>query len=100
MINSIKFTKKGSITIVAKRTYNKVFIKISDSGLGIYKDILSRLFDKFITGSPSGTGLGLYICKNIIETHGRNIWAKNNDQDKEATFTFTLPIDTQKLVQL
>ena len=61
MINSIKFTKNGGITIVDKRTYNKVFNKISDSGPGIYKDILSRLFDKFITGPPSGTGLGLYL---------------------------------------
>jgi two-component system, OmpR family, sensor histidine kinase VicK len=77
-----------------------VVIKISDSGPGIYKDILPRLFDKFLTGSPSGTGLGLYICKNIIETHGGKIWAENNDQKKGAAFTFALLIDTQKLVQL
>jgi signal transduction histidine kinase len=100
LTNSIKFTNKGSITIVVKTTYNKAVFKISDSGPAIYKDILPRLFDKFITGSPSGTGLGLYICKNIIETHGGNIWAKNDDQNKGATFTFTLPFDTQKLVQL
>ena len=99
LINSIKFTKKGSITIDVKRTYNRVFVKIRDSGPGIDKEILPRLFDKFITGSPSGTGLGLYICKNIIEAHGGNIWAKNNDENKGATFTFTLPIDTQSLVQ-
>ena len=80
--------------------HNKVFVKISDSGPGIDKEILPRLFNKINTGSPSGTGLGLYICKNIIEAHGGNIWAQNNDQNKGATFTFTLPIDTQKLVQL
>ena len=96
MINSIQFTKKGTITIVSRRTCNKVFVKISDSGPGIDKDILPRLFDKFMTGSPSGSGLGLYICKNIIESHGGNIWAENDDQNKAATFTFTLPIDTQK----
>jgi len=39
--------------------------------------------------------LGLYICKNIIESHGGNIWAKNNNEDKGATFTFTLPVVTQ-----
>lgn len=99
LINSIKFTKNGSITIDVKRTYNRVFFKIRDSGPGIDKEILPRLFDKFITGSPSGTGLGLYICKNIIEAHGGNIWAKNNDENKGATFTFTLPIDTQSLAQ-
>ncbi|CAN5891833.1 hypothetical protein BH23THE1_BH23THE1_22210 [soil metagenome] len=96
LINSIKFTKKGGITIVVRRSSNRVFVKISDSGPGINKEILPRLFDKFITGSPSGTGLGLYICKNIIEAHGGNIWAKNNDENKGATFTFTLPIVTQK----
>ena len=97
MINAIKFTKKGSITIVVKNTYNIVFVKISDSGPGIDKEILPKLFDKFITGSPSGTGLGLYICKNIIEAHGGNIWAKNNDENNGATFAFTLPIVAQKI---
>ena len=72
-----------------------VFVKISDSGPGIDKAILPKLFDKFITDSPSGTGLGLYICKNIIEAHGGKIGAKNNNEDKGATFTFTLPIVTQ-----
>ena len=57
--NSIKFTKKGSIIVDVKRIYNRVFVKIRDSGPGIDKEILPRLFDKFITGSPSGTGLGL-----------------------------------------
>jgi signal transduction histidine kinase len=83
-----------------KRTYNRVFVKISDSGPGIDKEILPRLFDKFIMGSPSGTGLGLYICKNIIESHGGKMWTKNNDENKGAIFTFTLPIVTQKLVHL
>ncbi len=47
--------------------------------------------------SPSGTGLGLYICKNIVEAHGGNIWAKNNDENKGATFAFTLPIVAPKI---
>jgi len=99
LIKSRKVTKKRNWTIEVKRTYNRVFVKIRDSGPGIDKEILPRLFDKFITGSPSGTGLGLYICKNIIEAQGGTIWAKNNDEDKGATFTFTLPIDTHSLVQ-
>ena len=61
LINALKFTKKGSITIVVKKTYNMVFVKISDSGPGIDKEILPKLFNKFITGSPSGTGLELYL---------------------------------------
>jgi len=61
LINALNFTKKGSITIVVKKTYNMVFVKISDSGPGIDKEILTKLFNKFITGSPSGTGLELYL---------------------------------------
>ena len=89
LINAIKFTKKGGIAIVVKRTCNRVFVKISDSGPGIDKELMSKLFNKFNTGSPSGTGLGLYICKNIVEADGGNIWAKTNDENKGATFTFT-----------
>ena len=92
LINSIKFTKQGNITVDIKRGDNYIFVRIKDSGPGIAQDILPRLFDKFITGSPSGTGLGLYICKNIIEAHGGSIWAENNIENKGATFTFTLPM--------
>ena len=59
-----------------------VFVMISDSGPGIDKEVLPKLFNKFITGSPWGTGLGLCICKNIIEAHGGNIWTKNNNENK------------------
>jgi signal transduction histidine kinase len=48
------------------------------------------LFTKFATGSDKGTGLGLYICKRIIEAHGGKIWGENND-DCGATFSFSLP---------
>lgn len=92
LINSIKFTKQGNINVDIKKGDNYIFVRIKDSGPGIAQDILPRLFDKFITGSPSGTGLGLYICKNIIEAHGGSIWAENNDENKGATFTFTLPM--------
>jgi signal transduction histidine kinase len=96
LINSIKFTKKGNIDVDVRRGDNRIFIRIKDSGCGIDKDVLPRLFDKFITGSPSGTGLGLYICRNIIEAHGGIIWAENNGGSKGATFTFTLPMIPQQ----
>lgn len=92
LINSIRFTKIGNIDIAIKKGDGQIFVRIKDSGPGIDKEILPRLFEKFMTGSSSGTGLGLYICRNIIEAHGGSIWAENNDESKGATFTFTLPM--------
>jgi len=73
---------------------NKMIITISDSGLGIPKEILPNIFEKFVTkgkSNQSGTGLGLFLCKGIIEAHGGKITARNN-QEKGATFEFSLPI--------
>ena len=53
---------------------------------------MPRLFTKFATKSYSGTGLGLFISKSIVETHGGKMWAENNLDGKGATFLFTLPI--------
>jgi two-component system, OmpR family, sensor histidine kinase VicK len=53
---------------------------------------MPRLFEKFTTKSFQGTGLGLFISKNIVEAHGGEIWAENNVDGKGATFSFTLPI--------
>lgn len=90
--NSIKFTKNGEIDILLQKSDGHLSVKIRDYGPGIDKDILPRLFDKFITGSLSGTGLGLYICKNLIEAHGGKIWASNNNDGIGSTFMFSLPI--------
>jgi len=68
-------------------------VSIRDRGTGIDSDIFPRLFTKFTTKSSQGTGLGLYISKSIIESHGGQIWAQNNfDEDKGATFSFSLPL--------
>jgi two-component system sensor histidine kinase VicK len=65
---------------------------LQDSGEGIHSDLIPRLFTKFATKSNTGTGLGLYILKNIIEAHGRRIWAVNNQDGIGATFSFSLPV--------
>ena len=70
----------------------QAIVSIRDSGIGIDPEILPRLFCKFATKSFDGSGLGLHICKGIIEAHGGNIWAKNNVDGKGATFSFTLPL--------
>jgi signal transduction histidine kinase len=96
--NSIKFIKKeGTIFIDIenrKRNGNNineiVLVKIKDTGSGIDNEILPNLFKKFTTKSFRGTGLGLYICKSIIEAHGGKIWAENNDDGIGATLSFYL----------
>jgi signal transduction histidine kinase len=65
---------------------------VTDTGIGIDPALLLRLFTKFATKSDKGTGLGLYISKSIVETHGGKIWAENNSDGKGSTFTFTLPM--------
>ena len=91
--NSIKFSKEGIvITINTKTEDNKVIVSVKDAGSGIDPEILPKLFSKFVAKSFSGTGLGLFISKNIIEEHRGKIWAENNVDGKGATFTFSLPL--------
>ena len=83
---TVKITKLDNID-------HNLIISIKDSGSGIDPDILSRLFEKFVSKSDQGTGLGLYISKNIVEAHGGRIWAMNNSSDQRGcTFCFTLPL--------
>jgi signal transduction histidine kinase len=90
--NSIKFTKKGTIFVLSEINGNEVVVSIVDSGSGIDPEIQSRLFTKFTTKSQTGTGLGLFISKSIIEAHGGTIAGTNNKEGRGATFTFTLPL--------
>jgi len=104
--NALKFTKDGIITINTEKfveTINNnanneekefVSIKVKDTGKGIDPEVLPRLFEKFATKSDKGTGLGLYISKNIIDAHGGRIWGQDNNKDGKngAEFGFTLPL--------
>ena len=90
--NSIKFTDQGTISIIGSENSDELTIKISDTGKGIDKEIVNRLFDKFVSRSAQGTGLGLFISKNIIESHGGKINGFNNENGTGATFVFTLPL--------
>jgi two-component system, OmpR family, sensor histidine kinase VicK len=106
--NTIKFTQEGEITITAElvnKMQYQVIIKINDTGAGIDPDVFPKLFSKFATKSDTGTGLGLYICKGIVEAHNGTIWAENNYEKihKEigtaenetrigAIFCFSLPL--------
>ncbi|MFL6383871.1 MAG: sensor histidine kinase [Nitrososphaeraceae archaeon] len=104
--NAVKFSKDNdtvSVTLEEEKNEEstdkekiqqreEVVVKVEDTGIGIHQEILPRLFTKFATKSLTGTGLGLYISKSIVESHGGKIWAHNNSNDKGATFAFSLPL--------
>jgi signal transduction histidine kinase len=93
--NAVKFTPENGVITISREVSedNKsIVISVIDRGTGIDPDILPRLFSKFSTRSHHGTGLGLYICKNLVEAHGGRIWAQDNKDGPGATFALSLPI--------
>jgi two-component system, OmpR family, sensor histidine kinase VicK len=90
--NAVKFTKEETIFISTEKKDNHILVSVKDTGTGIDPKILPRLFSKFVTKSDKGTGIGLFICKSIVEAHGGKIWAENHSNGKGATFSFSLPI--------
>jgi len=104
--NAIKFTEKGTITIKTHldKKADEIIFTISDTGLGIPDEVLPNIFGKFVTKghemeNQSGNGLGLFLCKGIINAHGGKIFARNN-KDSGATFEFSLPIILKKPIPL
>ena len=96
--NAIRYTHSGGqVTISLKGDKNKVEFRISDTGIGIPKDQQKRVFTKFFRGANAvkietgGTGLGLYITKNIIEAHDGKIWFES-EENVGTTFHFSLPL--------
>jgi signal transduction histidine kinase len=102
--NSIKYTPPGGkIVVSAKRHNKKILVTVTDTGIGISKSMLAKIFDKFVQVSPSyklkqkGTGLGLTICKGIVKKFGGKIWAESKGKNKGTSFYFTIPIKKGKL---
>jgi signal transduction histidine kinase len=91
--NAIKFTKEGFISIgTTPIDDDYVLVSITDTGPGIDSKVFPRIFDKFVTKSEHGIGLGLYISKSIIEAHGGKICAHNNkDVNKNCQFNIYHP---------
>ena len=95
--NAVKFTDAGAITCSARRENGELVISVTDSGIGIAPADQPKVFEKFkqvgdtLTDKPKGTGLGLPICKEIIEYHGGHIWVES-EPGKGSIFSFTLPI--------
>jgi signal transduction histidine kinase len=90
--NAIKHIDgRGSVSITSEKKGNHAIITVKDNGRGIDSEIMPRLFSKFASNSLSGTGLGLYISRSLVEVHGGKIWANNNSDGKGAAFTFSIP---------
>ncbi len=98
--NAVKFTDAGSITCSARQEGAELLVSVKDSGIGIAPDDQPKVFEKFkqvgdtLTDKPKGTGLGLPICKEIVEYHGGRIWVES-EPGHGSTFSFTLPIIEQ-----
>lgn len=97
--NAIKFSyEKGRIIVRAKTVDSEVLVQVVDHGLGIPPESIPRLFERFyqVDGSTTrqnpGTGLGLYITRQIIESHGGRIWVESK-VGEGSTFSFNLPLD-------
>ena len=90
--NALKFMRQGKIEINVEVIGPMALTRVIDDGNGIDATILPRLFTKFCSNSANGTGLGLYISKNIIHAHGGDMWGENNFHRPGATFHFSLPI--------
>jgi signal transduction histidine kinase/CheY-like chemotaxis protein len=97
--NAVKFTDSGSITCAAGLRNGEIVVSVADSGIGIAPEDQPKVFEKFkqvgdtLTDRPKGTGLGLPICKEIVEYHGGRIWVES-EPGKGSTFSFTLPVKT------
>jgi signal transduction histidine kinase len=95
--NAVKYTKEGSIDISLEGNKNTVTVKIHDTGMGIPAEEQKHLFEKFyrvnntMTREQSGTGLGLYIARSLIEMYGGKIWVES-EAGKGSTFAFSLPV--------
>ena len=96
--NAVKFTNEGSITCTLTHNDHEAIVSIADTGIGIAKADYGAVFEQFkqvggdtLTDKPKGTGLGLPICKEIVEHHGGHIWLES-EPGKGSTFSFSLPL--------
>src|SRR3989344_7691051 len=96
--NSLKFTDKGSITVTSNVQNQIMRVFITDTGMGIGPDDQKKLFNKFSqissqqTGKPPGTGLGLYISRQLCQIMGGDMWIERSELGKGSTFAFSVPL--------
>ena len=95
--NAVKFTPAGSITVTAAARPDTIEVAVTDTGIGIAPEHHAKVFEQFgqaadtLTDKPRGTGLGLPICREIVEHHGGRLWLEST-VGAGSTFRFTLPV--------
>jgi signal transduction histidine kinase len=97
--NALEFTNEGNVLVTLRKERQQenegtqiAIVTVTDTGCGIDSAIMPKIFEKFVTRSDKGTGLGLFVSKSIIQAHEGKIWVQNNTKgQKGATFCFTLP---------
>ena len=93
LINALDaLPRGGTVRIEVETADGGVSVTVRDSGPGIAARIRPRLFEPFVSSKENGLGLGLSICKRLIEAHGGTIYGQNDDDRGGAAFTFTLPL--------
>ncbi len=102
--NAVKFTEKGKVLIEATLDKSQIIVEVQDTGIGIAEEDKHKIFERFrqagdtLTDKPKGTGLGLPICREIIEHHGGIIWMKS-EPGVGSTFFFSIPVIGEGSVQ-
>lgn len=99
--NSVKYTPTGSIVVSLRRNGEKILFKVEDTGIGMSEKTISSLFEKFTRAYNAnktnihGTGLGLYVARQIVEAHHGKVWAESDGEGKGSRFFVEL--DVQKV---
>lgn len=98
--NAIKYTSKGSVTVVVSKEDDNIKFCVSDTGMGVDPNDIPHLFQKFQRGTGTflvhteGTGLGLYVAREMIEQHKGKIWVESEGKNRGSKFIFTIPINS------
>ena len=94
IVNAMKFTPQGSIIVTSLKKEEKIHVLVSDTGIGIEKEDLKKVFDRFFQKTPAteGMGIGLALVREITVLHGGQIWAESEGSGKGTTFVVELPV--------